>query len=154
MVRSAAGLLVPNEALRLLVPGSPGFECVCRASTQTRTAGCTAKTHIMMKGVPKWVYGGRLFIVSARTIKRHHHLRQQVRLDAPIPNDYVPDMTIPGLEGGGVVVGARGKRNGRCLRRHRFTRLQILRAQAPMFIPSKRIAFDEALFLQNFNSAY
>ena len=108
----------------------------------------------MMKGVPKWVYGGRLFIVSARTIKRHHHRRQQVRLDAPIPNDYVPDMTIPGLEGGGVVVGARGKRNGRYLLRPRFTRLQILRAQAPMFIPLKRIAFDEALFLQNFNSAY
>jgi hypothetical protein len=38
----------------------------------------------------------------------HDERRQQVRLDAPIPNDYVPDMTITGLEGGRVVVGARG----------------------------------------------
>jgi hypothetical protein len=26
------------------------------------------------RGVTQWVYGGRLFVVSARTYKRHHHL--------------------------------------------------------------------------------
>ena len=36
-------------------------------------AGSSHVLSSVSRGVTQWVYGGRLFVVSARTNKRHHH---------------------------------------------------------------------------------
>ena len=54
-------------------PGQPKRE---KKHNDTRRDMIAASPHVfssISRGGTQWVYGGRLFIVSARTNKRHHH---------------------------------------------------------------------------------
>jgi hypothetical protein len=74
-----------------------------KSTKRSPTKYCCGEIEVVR--LPKWVHGGRLFFVSARTNKRHHHPAGRAeRLHSVVsPVEFIPPVgVLPGLSSGVV----------------------------------------------------